>query len=313
MNISNFIELVNAIVLNYGATSSVYDFSVDLNKIKPASVFFAKNQEQADYAVKFGAYVIVSQKKIKFIDKDVFYLQVLDLEEAIFRLFRFLCEEKSCEFLYCSNIELKFANAFNFKILSSNILIDFELLKNAKEKTFFCSSDEKFILKLKPTYCVLKKCYYELLGVKSLFYTSILCKNLYFKDLKFAFFYADIFASFIDFIESKKLSFNFNEKKLELFKTFFLDSKNEICIFGSSSRVVLLVENDEDYEFIAQKLQNIKGFKTALKNSLFCDFPYSTLSEFKKNIDFTYCLIKENQEDFLAYFLPNKKEIGLFD
>ncbi|QKF79706.1 hypothetical protein [Campylobacter armoricus] len=313
MNISNFIELINAQVLNYGATSSVYDFSIDLNKIKQASVFFAKNQEQANYAIKLGAYVIVSQEKLKLEDKDVYYLQVYNLEEAIFRLFRFFCEEKSYEFVYCNNIELKFAKAFNFKVLNSNILLDFELLKNAKEKTFFYSNDEKFILKLKSNYHILKKCTYEILGIKSLFQTTILCKNLYFKDLKFAFFYADIFASFIDFIESKNLSFNFNEKKLELFKAYFLDSKNEICAFGSSSRVVLLVENDEDFEFISQKLQNIKGFKTALRNSLFCDYSYSTLKEFKKNIDFTYCLIKENREDFLAYFLPNEKEINLFD
>ncbi|MCV3425632.1 hypothetical protein L8W60_00005, partial [Campylobacter lari] len=215
MNISNFIELINAQVLNHGATSSVYDFSIDLNKVKQASVFFAKNNEQASFAIKLGAYVIVSEEKLSLEDKDVFYLQVDDLEKAIFRLFRFLCEEKSYEFLYCNHIELKFAKAFNFKVLHSNILLDFDLLKNSKEKTFFCSDDEKFILKLKSNFHTLKACKYEILGSKSLFQTSLLCKNLYFKDLKFAFFYADVFASFIEFIESQKLSFCFNDKKLE--------------------------------------------------------------------------------------------------
>ncbi|MCV3405947.1 hypothetical protein L8T94_02210 [Campylobacter lari] len=313
MNISNFIELINAQVLNHGATSCVYDFSIDLNKVKQASVFFAKNNEQASFAIKLGAYVIVSEEKLSLEDKDVFYLQVDDLEKAIFRLFRFLCEEKSYEFLYCNHIELKFAKAFNFKVLHSNILLDFDLLKNSKEKTFFCSDDEKFILKLKSNFHTLKACKYEILGSKSLFQTSLLCKNLYFKDLKFAFFYADVFASFIEFIESQKLSFCFNDKKLELFKAYFLNSKNEICAFGGSSRVVLLVENEKDFDFIAQNFQGVKDFKIALKNSLFCDFSYANLNELKKFFDFKYCLIKENKEDFLEYFLAQEKNISLFD
>ncbi|MCV3411111.1 hypothetical protein L8T75_05505 [Campylobacter lari] len=313
MNISNFIELINAQVLNHGATSSVYDFSIDLNKVKQASVFFAKNNEQASFAIKLGAYVIVSEEKLSLEDKDVFYLQVDDLEKAIFRLFRFLCEEKSYEFLYCNHIELKFAKAFNFKVLRSNILLDFDLLKNSKEKTFFCSDDEKFILKLKSNFHTLKACKYEILGSKSLFQTSLLCKNLYFKDLKFAFFYADVFASFIEFIESQKLPFSFNDKKLELFKAYFLNSKNEICAFGGSSRVILLVENEKDFDFIAQNFQGVKDFKIALKNSLFCDFSYANLNELKKFFDFKYCLIKENKEDFLEYFLAQEKNISLFD
>ncbi|AJC90622.1 hypothetical protein CSUB8523_0860 [Campylobacter subantarcticus LMG 24377] len=313
MNISNFCELINAQVANYGATSSVYDFSIDLNKVKQASAFFAKNQEQASYAIKLGAYVIVSEERLKLEDEDVFYLQVDDLEEAILRLFRFLCEEKSCEFVYCDDVGLKFAKAFNFKILSSNVLVDFENLKNAKERTFFCSSNEQFILKLKSNFHTLKTCDYEILGAKSLFQTSILCKKLYFKDLKFAFFYADIFASFIDLIENQKLSFHFNEKKLELFDAYFLNSQNQICSFGGSSRVILLVENEKDFEFIAQKLQGFKGFKTALKNSLLCDFSYTSLEELKKFFDFKYCLIKENKEDFLEYFLYKEKNISLFD
>ncbi|HEA6929846.1 TPA: hypothetical protein RXJ07_001551 [Campylobacter lari] len=109
------------------------------------------------------------------------------------------------------------------------------------------------------------------------------------------------------------MPFSFNDKKLELFKAYFLNSKNEICAFGGSSRVILLVENDEDFDFIAQKLQDTKGFKTALKNSLFCDFSYTNLKELKNFLDFRYCLIKESIEDFLECFFVYEKNINLFD
>ncbi|MBT0821040.1 hypothetical protein KJQ67_07395, partial [Campylobacter lari] len=116
-----------------------------------------------------------------------------------------------------------------------------------------------------------------------------------------------------EFIESQKLPFSFNDKKLELFKAYFLNSKNEICAFGGSSRVILLVENEKDFDFIAQNFQGVKDFKIALKNSLFCDFSYANLNELKKFFDFKYCLIKENKEDFLEYFLAQEKNISLFD
>ncbi|TDJ80628.1 hypothetical protein [Campylobacter volucris] len=313
MNISNFCELINAKILNYGATSSVYDFSIDLNHIKPASVFFARNIEQIDYAIKLGAYVIVSKENTIINDKEVFYLQVDDLEEAIFRFFRFLIQEKSCKFLFCSSVELKFAQAFGFKILQGDVFLDFYALKNSKENILFCLDDENYILKLSPNYLSLQKNPYEILGKKSLFYTSLLCKNLYFKDLKFAFFYADIFASYIRFIEDHQFHFSFNDKKLELFDAYFLDNKNQICAFGTSSRVILLVEDEKHFSFIADKIQNLKEFKIALKNSLFCDFSYANLEDLKKNMNFKYCLINENKEEFLNVFLPKDKDYSLFD
>ncbi|EGO0810356.1 hypothetical protein ITK70_001313, partial [Campylobacter lari] len=54
-------------------------------------------------------------------------------------------------------------------------------------------------------------------------------------------------------------------------------------------------------------------FKTALKNSLFCDFSYTNLKELKNFLDFRYCLIKENIEDFLECFFVYEKNINLFD
>ncbi len=90
MNISNFCELINAEIINYGATSSVYDFCIDVKKVKQASVFFAKNQEQIDYAIKAGAYVIVFEEYLEIKDKEIFYLKVSSLKETILRFFRFL-------------------------------------------------------------------------------------------------------------------------------------------------------------------------------------------------------------------------------
>lgn len=312
MNISNFIELLNAKVVNYGAISSIYDFSIDLNKTKPASAFFAKNDIDASYAISLGAYVVVSENELSVKDKEIFYLKVENLEEAIFRIFRYLCEEKSLQFLHCDKISTYFATAFGFKLLSSNVFLDFENLKNAKEKTIFCSCDENYLLKLNAQNLHLKPSDYTILGNKSLFQTSILCKNLYFKDLKFAYFYAPIFASFIDFLEEYKLNFNFYEQKLKLFDAFFVDFKNEICPFGISSRVFLLVEEQEHFDFLAKNLDH-KDFKIALKNSLFCDFSYSSFEELKTFKDFTYCLVLENKEDFLNFFLPKKQELSLFD
>ncbi|WP_291951798.1 hypothetical protein [Campylobacter sp.] len=313
MNISNFCELINAEIINYGATSSVYDFCIDIKKVKQASVFFAKNQEQIDYAIKAGAYVIVFEEYLEIKDKEIFYLKVSSLKETILRFFRFLAQEKSYKFLHCSSIEIQFAKAFGFKILYGDIFLDFDNLKNSKNDTLFCSYSKEYVLKLTSNYLSLQQHSYELLGKRSLFYTSLLCKNLYFKDLKFAFFYASIFANFIYFIEEYKLPFSFNDKKLELLKIYFLDNKNEICHFGASSRVIFLVEDEKHFEFITQQVKNLKDFKIALKNSLFCDFSYTNLENLKTFFDFKYCFICDNNEDFLNVFSSKSQNLSLFD
>ena len=313
MNISNLSELINAEILNEGSISSVLGFALSLDEVKPGFAFFTKDKEEAKQAILKGAFCIISTVELEILDKELFYLIVQDLESALFRLLRFLSEEKALNFVLCDSFELDFAKAFSLKILSGNVLNDFKELINAKNNSFFFALSEKYLLKLCANFKRLKSVKFELLNTSSLFFTSLVCdENLYFKNLKFPYVYAEIFAKFVFFIRENKLNLSFNEKKLDFLKIYFVDSSNKFCEFGTSSRAFLLAKNESHFEFLSKSLKHIKGFKIALKNSLFCDFSYANLENLLEFKDFSYCLILENETLFEEIFLKENKTQSLF-
>ncbi|HEH5656791.1 TPA: hypothetical protein SHI38_001181, partial [Campylobacter jejuni] len=78
--------------------------------------------------------------------------------------------------------------------------------------------------------------------------------------------------------------------------------KFEITPFGSSSQAFIVSNNQNTFEFWKEKFKNIKDFKIASKNSLFCDFSYNQLSDLRKLKNFKYCLILENYDIFEQEF-----------
>lgn len=107
MNISNLSELLNASMINEGSTLSVGGFALNLNEVKSSFAFFSNAQDEAAEAVKKGAFVIIFDKNIEVTDTEVFYLKVENLENALFRLLRFLCQNKELHFLLTKHNEFK--------------------------------------------------------------------------------------------------------------------------------------------------------------------------------------------------------------
>ncbi|KGI56959.1 hypothetical protein [Campylobacter sp. MIT 97-5078] len=302
MNISNLNELLQTQMLNEGSTSSVGGFAISLNELKHGFAFFSNDEEAINEAVQKGAFVIISEKKLLPKDKEVFYLYCKDLSQAILKLIRFMCEEKELEFVFCEALALDFCEAFYLEYLSGEIFLDFSKLINAKKKTLFFCDKELYLLRICTHFNKLEACEFALLEHSSLFSTSLICRQMYFKNLALPFVYVPFFASFVNFILERKLTLRIKEKKLDFLQVYFINKNNEMCEFGSSSRAFLLAKNELHFDFLARNLSKIKGFKTAAKNTLFCDFSYSSLEDLKAYKDFRYCLIFENQEEFISFF-----------
>lgn len=315
MNTSNLSELLNASMIHEGSTLSVDGFALNLSQVKSGFAFFSNVQDEIEEAIKKGAFVVIFDKDIKITDTEVFYLKVEDLENALFRLLRFLCENKELRFLLTNQNEFNFSKAFHFRTLSGNVFLDFEPLIKAKKGDFFCFYDENYLLKLCAYYESLERTSCTILNHSSLFWTSLICEDLYFKNLNFPFIYAEIFAKFIAFFkkEGRKLDFNLN--KLDFFKIHFINENMQITKFGGGFKALILVFNEVDFAFFQEHCKGIKGFKSSKKNSLFCDFSYDEPKDLKNFKAYTYCLVlTEDEEGFLNSFLPEKeKELNLFD
>lgn len=313
MNISNLNELLNTQILNEGSTLSVGGFALNLDEVKTSFAFFSNNKEEIKKAIEKGAFVIVCDQAIDIEDKEVYLLKSENLENAILRLLRFLCEEKECKFLFCSKKELEFCKVFNLKILHTNVFLDFTSLIKAKKGEIFCLDNENYLLKLCANFEILKAAQVQKFQNSSPFYSTLICNNLYFKNIKLPFIYTEIFAKFVLFLQENKLKIQMDLNKLELFKIYFINEAMQIVNFGTSSKAFIVVENEEELEFWQENFKGFFELKTALKNSLFCDFSYNEIKDLKNYKDFKYCLILENANDFEnAFKISNDNTLKLF-
>ncbi|EAJ5131897.1 hypothetical protein DLZ80_07275 [Campylobacter jejuni] len=302
MQISNLGELLNATLIHEGSVLSVEGFAINLNELKTGFAFFNNDKKEIAQAVKKGAYAIITENDITIEDKEIFYFRVENLERALVRFLRFFCEDKECEFLLFKSYELSLCKAFYFNILKGNIFADFEKLIKAKKGEIFCYCEENYLNKLCTYSHSLKVANFTLLSRSSFFFTTLICENLYFKNLNLPFFYANSFAKIISFLKEKSQKIIFDFNKIDDFKIYFIDDKFEITPFGSSSQAFIVSNNQNTFEFWKEKFKNIKDFKIASKNSLFCDFSYNQLSDLRKLKNFKYCLILENYDIFEQEF-----------
>lgn len=313
MNISSLNELLQTQIINEGSPSSVLGFARKLSQLKNGYAFFSNDDEEIKEAVKLGAFVIVSEKDCEIIDKEVFYLQAKSLKKSIAKLLRFLSEEKKIEFLLCKGLELDFCEAFGVKVLSGELLEDFDTLISAKNSAFFAFDDEDYLLQ----FCALCDKIAEFKEAKitynSLFYSQIQLENDKIFKLKLCFAYAQIFANFANFMALKGKKNILNEKKLNFYQVFFVDNTNTIKDFGKTSRAFITVQDRRHFAFLSEALANVRGFVIADRENLFCDFAYRELAELKGFTSFRYCLVQADENEFEATFSEEKNEKSLFD
>lgn len=309
MKISNLSELLNATVINEASILSVEGFSLDAQGAKYAFGLFSNDEEEIESALKKGIFAVVSEKKLPVKDEEVFYLWVEDLQIALLRLLRFLCEEKNVHFILCESQTLKFCQAFFLKKLKGKVFLDFESLNNAQNGEIFCFDEANYLLKLCANYEELKDAKYEILNPSSPFFTSMLCENLCFKSLNLPLIYAKNFAKWINFLQEKAQKPRFELSKLDFYQIYFVGNDNEILPFGKGNRAFIVVFCEEDFDFWRDNFSPQKELKTALKNSLFCDFSYESLGDLRKIKDFRYCLVlAESKEAFLKEFEEKERE-----
>lgn len=309
MLISNLSELLNARTYHFGSVSSVLDFAVQTDEIRKGCAFFARNAKEANEAVLKGAYCIISEEEFKISDEDIFYLYCENLDKALLRLMRFIAEQKGFEFFALPSLAQDLASAFGVLSLSKNLQNDFALIKNSKEKSLFCADDENYLKALCGNFKALKVPKYELLPSSSYFSSTLLCEDLYFKNLPFFSVYVPYFALFVPLLKSHHLTLQ--SHKFDFAKVYFVNNKNELC--QSSSRAFILTPSVRHFEFLGEALKDIQGFKVAVKNSLFGDFSYNELENLKKFTSFRYCLVRAEYAEFEELFSPqNKSENSLF-
>lgn len=256
MQICNFVELINAKVINPSSLSRLDGFCTNLANVKKAYAFFTEDEEQALEAIKNGAYAIISTKVFKIQDKDVEYLQVNDLEKSLKRLLDFI--DIKAKVYLLDDLSIECLKRLNYKALENNLLKDFDSLINDDFVFSNCSNYLKDFDFIEPEYT------FEVLKNSSFFYQDLILNNEYFPNV----FIPVIFTKAMAKLHAiKELNINFSN--IKLLDYVFLNEFNDIVKMNEAYKVVFFEHNDLVINEIKKHLElvtitDIKSYKYML-------------------------------------------------
>ncbi len=318
MQIRTLTDIVEGQLLNTPSISFITQINTDPMKIHDGDLFLSNNLDDIKLAIENGAFAIifdVDNIDYDSIDNEIAWIKVIDLDNALLRLTRFLLSPKEIKSYYCDIVsfdilKLVLANKKSIQFLSGNIMHDINNLKDIENDTILVSSSRLFMNAIQPLSKHIEYQEYKVdnLIIKSMFTTTFSYDGEYYNSLRIPYLYINHLISVVNFINSidileYELS---NIRKLKHFRPIFIDNDYNIVEFGKSNRFV-----------IASEYQNISNIEISFINKMYGFAKISIISEFKDDIslynhikicDFNCLYIVGKSRDELESILIDKKE-----
>lgn len=253
MKIETLANLVKGELLNSPFISEVTSFTMDVDEVIRGSCFFVTNSEDIKYAIKNGAYAIVSKNYEKIVDNEIAWIKVDSIEDAILEIFKY--ESLKEKIYFCNEIEEELIEKMN---LNKNVII----LKNSNDLLKALNINNKFLITSNEEYKSLIKL--EELGSKdiNLEYVSLFKSKYRGIEINLPFVYKEFFARVLNFFNRYNLKYTL-EFELDRFKPIFVDYQFNEVEYGSSERVLISgIKNDkflfDELNFIIDKTKHAK-------------------------------------------------------
>lgn len=253
MKIETLANLVKGELLNSPFISEVTSFTMDVDEVIRGSCFFVTNSEDIKYAIKNGAYAIVSKNYEKIVDNEIAWIKVDSIKNAILEIFKY--ESLKEKIYFCNEIEEELIEKMN---LNKNVII----LKNSNDLLKALNINNKFLITSNEKYKSLIKL--EELGSKdiNLEYVSLFKSKYRGIEINLPFVYKEFFARVLNFFNRYNLKYTL-EFELDRFKPIFVDYQFNEVEYGSSERVLISgIKNDkflfDELNFIIDKTKHAK-------------------------------------------------------
>jgi len=253
VKIETLANLVKGELLNSPFISEVTSFTMDVDEVIRGSCFFVTNSEDIKYAIKNGAYAIVSKNYEKIVDNEIAWIKVDSIKDAILEIFKY--ESLKEKIYFCNEIEEELIEKMN---LNKNVII----LKNSNDLLKALNINNKFLITSNEKYKSLIKL--EELGSKdiNLEYVSLFKSKYRGIEINLPFVYKEFFARVLNFFNRYNLKYTL-EFELDRFKPIFVDYQFNEVEYGSSERVLISgIKNDkflfDELNFIIDKTKHAK-------------------------------------------------------
>jgi ferrochelatase len=251
VTIEDILNLTEGTLRNQPAVQAIEGATTFPSKVDHGDLFFAANTEDIPAALANGAYVIVHEGIVPITDKEVAWIQVANIQNAAFRLLRYVLLKKEAEFVYFRPHEMTFFRQIlthrgNIVFLSDTWYKAFEQILNG-EGSLFVSTDATLLGQIKPDFERLET---EAEGYPvsdTLFRTTFRVGKYVYQDREMVPYHLPFLLRAIAFCDAHTLPYAIEKVRYTRhFLPVFVNGKFEVVTKGSSDRVLIFTDNIED-------------------------------------------------------------------
>ena len=317
IGINEIVEVTFGTMLNKPSISFFSGICDDINAIKQGDLFVAKNTEDAHEAIIKGAFGILFSGEIAINDKEVAWISVDNLDQALFKILR--------HFLIVGNKKLFLLSKEEFEILfqillpKNNVLCVNDNIVGLIHKVidlenpYIFYHNESFVLRedwdLSGEISFLSN---EKIPDDKIPFTlnsfSLFSMRIFYKSMDYTISLPKIFlqllARILKLVEEYSFAIDLeNLSGLSCFKPLYLDIRGFTSKLGATNRVLISTENNRLYEqylayfLMYAKYAKLKLFVPKIYAELFA--PYADV------------VIYENREELFASLLDGKYNFAL--
>ncbi|ACM93271.1 conserved hypothetical protein [Nautilia profundicola AmH] len=259
MKIETLVNLIGGELLNSPYISEVTSFTNEFEKANRGSCFFVKDSNDIEYAVKNGAYAIVSEKYENIIDNEIAWIKVDSIKQAVIDVFKY--ENLKTKIFFCDELTEHIIEKMN---VNDNVIV----LKSYEDLLRALNINNKFLITSDKKFSELFSNIEVLLSKKTdLEQLSLFKSRFQNVELNLPYVYKDEFSRALKFFEDNSLKFTL-EFELERFKPVFVDYKLREVEYGESEKVLILgIKNDRFFfKELNYLIANTKHAKTLIVN-----------------------------------------------
>ena len=296
MQISSLIDIVGGYLLNSPSISFITQTHTNPTKVNEGDLFIASNQDEIYIAIDNGAFAIICDFHPDICDREIAWIKVDSINNAIAKILRFSFSNKSNLGYYCDSISFELIELLSlpksYCLLVDDYKENFELLKEVDETTIIVSKDELFLSKVLPSFKTIVKKDFEIdnVTIHSMFSTSFSYSGKFFYKLKLPSLYINHFLTVLEFLDNSK-DFNIL-KNFKYLNPIFLNKEFDIVSFGETNKFIIA---NDDLSLVDNEIQYLKQ-----------NYKYGKIEVLDESLSLNDVLFKLQTLDYNALYIKGK-------
>lgn len=252
MKIEDLLNLTAGEMVSEPTVTAINSVTVFPSKVEQGDLFISNDEEEIARALENGAYAIIfSDASVKITDAEVAWIQVKEIENAAFKLIRYVLISREASFYLFTEHELSFFKMIltqksNVEILPNDWRKVFEKILNSEAKMFI-GTDDVLMKMIKPDVSILNKEASCEIITDTLFRTTFKINNYIYQEKEITPFHVDILQRVVEFCDLHHLPYDLDRVKYtKHFVPVFIDGFLNIMNPSKSDKVAIFTDNLQD-------------------------------------------------------------------